>query len=289
MAKAPRQFYLTNKDLLREIHNSKMSFCWTRDDQYINYDIIVDSLDNITPELVAEAKETRAVHLKKLAHEAELKLWEKGLTGKKTRPRAGDFTVDVDTIADTDIVIRVMTFDHIPEENRKNKPKTTADHHAKCNFPPFKHYAYIDSELTEVARSHWEGGLDNGNFSTTHGQITNKLASMYIKLCERYSMRSNWRGYTYIDEMRGQSILQLTQIGLQFNEAKSQNPFAYYTAAINNSFTRVLNLEKRSQNIRDDLLEKQGLAPSFTRLFNAEWEAKEAEIAAEQQNNKDGE
>jgi hypothetical protein len=88
-------------------------------------------------------------------------------------------------------------------------------------------------------------------------------------------MRGNWRGYTYVDEMRGQALLQLAQIGLQFNEFKSQNPFAYYTAAINNSFTRVLNLEKRSQNIRDDLLEEEGLNPSNTRTFNAEWKAHE--------------
>ena len=54
---------------------------------------------------------------------------------------------------------------------------------------------------------------------------------MYIKLVERYSQRSNWRGYTYIDEMRGQALLQLTQIGLQFNEAKSDNPFAYYNGS----------------------------------------------------------
>jgi len=166
-----------------------------------------------------------------------------------------------------------MTFEHVPEENRKNKPKTEADLHAKCNFPPFKHYAVIKGDWSEVARSHWEGGKDNGHFNVHHGQTTEQLARMYIKLCERYSMRGNWRGYTYVDEMRGQALLQLAQIGLQFNELKSQNPFAYYTAAINNSFTRVLNLEKRSQNIRDDLLEEEGLNPSSTRTFNAEWEA----------------
>ena len=44
-----------------------------------------------------------------------------------------------------------------------------------------------------------------------------------------------------------------------------QNPFAYYTAAITNSFTRVLNLEKKNQIIRDDILEAAGLMPSFTR------------------------
>jgi len=52
---------------------------------------------------------------------------------------------------------------------------------------------------------------------------------------------------------------------LQFDESKSQNPFAYYTAAITNSFTRILNIEKKMQNIRDDILEINGLNPSWTR------------------------
>ena len=273
MNKPKKTFYLTNKDLLREIHNSKMTYCWTRDENYTHFDLIVTGFDEVTPEAVAEAKQNRATRLQKLAHQAEVARWEKGLTGKKTKPRAADFAVDVETIKDDDIVVRVMTFEHVPEENRKNKPKTEADLHAKCNFPPFKHYAVIEGEWSEVARSHWDGGKDNGHFNVHHGQTNDMLAKMYIKLCERYSMRGNWRGYTYVDEMRGQALLQLAQIGLQFNELKSQNPFAYYTAAINNSFTRVLNLEKRSQNIRDDLLEEEGLNPSSTRTFNAEWEA----------------
>jgi hypothetical protein len=68
--------------------------------------------------------------------------------------------------------------------------------------------------------------------------------------------------------MRGQALLQLSQIGLQFDESKSQNPFAYYTAAITNSFTRVLNIEKKMQNIRDDILEMNGLSPSWSRQFS---------------------
>jgi hypothetical protein len=65
--------------------------------------------------------------------------------------------------------------------------------------------------------------------------------------------------------MKGQAILQLTQIGLQFDESKSDNPFAYYTAAVTNSFVRIINLEKRNQNIRDDILEMNGMNPSWTR------------------------
>ena len=88
---------------------------------------------------------------------------------------------------------------------------------------------------------------------------------MFLKLCKRYATRANWRGYTANDEMQSQALLQLSQIGLQFDESKSDNPFAYYTAAITNSFTRILNIEKKNQNIRDDLLELAQMKPSSTR------------------------
>jgi hypothetical protein len=93
---------------------------------------------------------------------------------------------------------------------------------------------------------------------------------MFMLLVERYSQRANWRGYTYVDEMRGQSLLQLSTMGLQFNEAKSANPFAYYTQALTHSFTRVLNIEKKNQNIRDKILVERGLTPSFSKQIEHE-------------------
>jgi hypothetical protein len=65
--------------------------------------------------------------------------------------------------------------------------------------------------------------------------------------------------------MQSQALMQLSQIGLQFDESKSENPFAYYTAAITNSFTRILNIEKKNQSIRDDILEYNNMNPSYTR------------------------
>ena len=62
--------------------------------------------------------------------------------------------------------------------------------------------------------------------------------------------------------------MQLSQIGLQFDESKSENPFAYYTAAITNSFTRILNIEKKNQNIRDDIMEQNNMMPSMTRQMS---------------------
>ena len=278
--------YLNNKDILKEIHTSKSHYCSFLSPEDHRYDYICDmptesiekSLEHaLTPEVIQQAKETRAA---RLSIEA----------GAKD-------SISPDSIPLTDLVFRVMTWDHIPvapKAPRKiDKKKTAKDIfdfdgdgeeifadlednttkgevddmvHVKVNFPPFQHFRFDETNTARcIGKSHWKGNLETGEFSKDHGQITNKLARMYIMMCEKYAMKFNWRGYTYNDEMRNSAILQLTYVGLRFNEAKSANPFAYYTAAITNSFCRVLNTEKRNQNIRDDILEMNGLNPSWSR------------------------
>jgi hypothetical protein len=271
---APRVNYLNNRDILKEIHHSKNTYCWYRD--RVNdhqYDLILPSIDKINQRTVVEARKNRADRIKRETGEV----------------------IDQKKIANTDLVFRITCWDHIPKAPKKitkaeaKKRQKLEDifeledvqedpladlveepvldlNHVRLNFPPFEHFR-IDEDKNPyiVGRSHWKGDLETGEFSRDHGNMTKKLAMMFMKLCERYATRSNWRGYTYNEEMRGQALLQLSQIGLQFDESKSQNPFAYYTAAITNSFTRILNIEKKNQNIRDDILEMNGLNPSWTR------------------------
>jgi len=255
----PKIKYLTNKDLLREIHLSKNTYCTFTDPTYSEYDMIVTDLSKINIRTIAEAKRNKAAKLSKQAHERAQ------LTDKKASAR--DHEIDYKKVAKSDVVFRVMTFDHVPlAPGRKKTVKSRADSHEKVNFPPFQHWKFDENDnLICVGKSHWKGDVQLGEFNKEHGQMTNNLARMFIKLCERYATRGNVRGYTYNDEMRGQAILQLTQIGLQFDESKSNNPFAYYTAAVTNSFVRIINIEKRNQNIRDDILEMNGMNPSWTR------------------------
>lgn len=278
--------YLNNRDILKEIHKSKMTYCsfLTPEDGY--YDIILPGVDKINKKNIAEGRKLRAERLGRAAYDA-------AQATSATKLKLDDFAVKPSKIATTDIVFRVMTWEHIPVDTSKSKkaktqliedeenPLTeyddgldipTVTKYTKVNFPPFQHYKVDEEGIPYcVGKSHWKGSLDQGNFSREHGTMTNKLAHMFMKLCERYATRSNWRGYTYNDEMRSQALLQLSQIGLQFDESKSQNPFAYYTAAITNSFTRVLNIEKRNQNLRDDILEMNGLTPSYTRQGLGSW------------------
>ncbi len=252
--------YLNNRDLLAQIHASKNTYCSYVTPEDAQYDLIVPNLKKVNASAVAQARKAKA---KRLTQEA----WEQAKEAGLKKIKLADYTVSPRKIHKTDLVFRVMMFDHVPmDDERKKNPKTTADHHSKVNFPPFQHYRFDKKDkLVCVGKSHWVGGMNNGHFSADHGKMTNQLALMYMKLCERYGTRANWRGYTYNDEMQSQALMQLSQIGLQFDESKSDNPFAYYTAAITNSFTRILNIEKKNQSIRDDLLEYNGMMPSFTR------------------------
>lgn len=286
--------YLNNKDILKEIHASKNSYCVYNNPTDHQYDLIIDYMDNTSlinnleyasrPSTIQMAREARAARLSA----------EGGLKEK----------IDPESIPVTDLVLRIMTWDHIPiapKQPRKTVKKRSAKEifefdevdegveslveldeiiagevddmvHVRVNFPPFQHYRFDSiGSLKCIGKSHWSGDLHAGSFSKDHGQITPKLARMYLMLCEKYALRFNWRGYTYVDEMKASAVLQLTYVGLRFNEAKSQNPFAYYTAAINNSFCRVLNTEKRNQNIRDDILEINGLNPSWSRQFASDY------------------
>jgi hypothetical protein len=274
LKKPGRVNYLNNRDLLKQIHLSKNTYCSYRDPVTDHqYDIILPSLDKINQRTIAEARRARADRIKRETGEI--------VNDKK--------------IPNTDLVFRITCWDHIPWAPKKipkpvgkkkqlkdilNLEEPEADDpladivdeivldptHVRVNFPPFYHYRITeDREPFLVGKSHWRGDLETGEYCRDHGDMTAELARMFLKLCERYATRSNWRGYTYNEEMRGQALLQLSQIGLQFDESKSQNPFAYYTAAITNSFTRILNIEKKMQNIRDDILEMNGLNPSWTR------------------------
>jgi hypothetical protein len=287
--------YLNNKDILKEIHKSKNTYCVYTDPSDADYDIILPKVDKIHKTNVKEALKLRAERLSKLALDAAQE------ADPKTKYKLDEFKIKPSNVPVTDLVFRVMTFEHIPLKEPKKvlakgetvdepedveeefeldpvkRAKKLRAKYVKCNFPPFFHYKINeDLEPHLVGKSHWQGEFDTGEFSKEHGRMTNKLAHMFMKLCERYATRSNWRGYTYNDEMRSQALLQLAQIGLQFDESKSQNPFAYYTAAITNSFTRVLHIEKKVQNIRDDILEINDLTPSSTRQ-NLEIYEREAE------------
>lgn len=256
--------YLNNRDLLKEIHKSKNSYSYYIDKIYENYDIILSSIEEINEENILNAKRNRSERLYRIEKE---KLTKKD---KDIKP------IPIEEIKNTEIVFRIMTDEHIPEEilkNKKVKNNSTKDKVIKLNFDPYKHYIIEeDGTLKEVGRSHWKNGLHNGEFCLNQGRITDILAMMFIKLVERYSQRGNWRGYTWIEDMKGQALVQLMETALKFSEQKSQNPFSYFTCIVTNCFRGTLNSEEKVSNIKNRIMMESGYNASYDYQIKKEME-----------------
>ena len=198
--------YLNNKDILKEIHKSKTTYCVFTDPTDSDYDMILLDVKKINKKNILEARKLRAERLSKLAHEAAVLA-----TGEKQK--ADQFEIKLSKIAAAEVVFRVMTWEHIPVDDVKTqKAKNTAkelyedeeevahteydeddpkhNKYVKVNFPPFYHYKVTEAgEPYIVGKSHWKGPIDTGAFTKDHGAMTNKLAHMFMKLCERYATR----------------------------------------------------------------------------------------------------
>jgi|LakMenE01Jun11ns_1017448.scaffolds.fasta_scaffold9688371_2 hypothetical protein len=111
--------------------------------------------------------------------------------------------------------------------------------------------------------------LEQLALSRQKGEMTHEFSKMIMLLCERYSKKSNFARYTFIADMQSYAILNIVKNWRSFDEARFDNPFAYYTQNIHYSFVQYLNMEKKHRNIRDKLLVNNGLDPSHS--FSAEY------------------
>lgn len=234
-------------------------------DEYLEY-LDQEDYDDIDKRIVlfdGKFENEKMMDVIRLGH-YNRKLYEEG------RKRVSELTDEIRSkVNDEDLVVRVFTYEHIPYNPQKElaKCKKVSDFHEKVNFPPYEHYAIYNGQLACVAKSHYN---KNKEFSTEHGNINRGLSMAFMKLCQRYSSRYNWRGYSYCEDMQAQALFQLVTVGLQFNELFSSNPFSYYTSTIKNAFTVTFNEEKRAQDIRDDLLVESNQSPSWTRQLESD-------------------
>jgi len=100
--------------------------------------------------------------------------------------------------------------------------------------------------------------------SKQQGQMSNTLARQLQLLTTRYAKKGNFASYTYLDDMKAYAMLMLVKTWKSFEQEKSQNPFAFFTQCIKNSFIQYLNQERRQRDIRDGLLVDKGMLPSYT-------------------------
>jgi DNA-directed RNA polymerase specialized sigma24 family protein len=124
-----------------------------------------------------------------------------------------------------------------------------------------------------LSKEIWEKAKKNAKTDrvpTAAECMTPEMVKMIMMLVERYAQRANWRGYTYIDDMKSEALLSLLNGSLKFNPEKSKNPFGYMTQIVTHSFLTTLDKEKKVRRIRDDMLERHDFDPSHTRQLENE-------------------
>lgn len=98
--------------------------------------------------------------------------------------------------------------------------------------------------------------------------FTPDLTKMIILLVNKIASAPNWRGYTYIDDMKGDAVKTLYENILKFNRAKAgkyPNPFAYATQIVTNSFLSTRGKEIKQVTVKDNIIARQNslIPPEF--------------------------
>ena len=79
-------------------------------------------------------------------------------------------------------------------------------------------------------------------------RIPEYLGACFIKIATRLATKGNFYGYTYKDEMISDGILDCVKAVNNFDPAKTQNPFGYFTQIIYYAFIRRIKEEKKKHD-----------------------------------------
>jgi len=86
-------------------------------------------------------------------------------------------------------------------------------------------------------------------------QVSNYIGECILKIATHLSYKPNFLNYSYRDEMISDGIENCLQYINNFDPAKSNNPFAYFTQIIYYAFLRRIAKEKKQSYIKGKLIQ----------------------------------
>lgn len=115
-----------------------------------------------------------------------------------------------------------------------DKPRSSENKHYVSN--PELHQAFVDW-YDAIAKAE-EAGNDEP-------PIPNKIGMAFIQIATNLAKKSNWASNTkYKSEMIGDAIENCVRYAKNYDIARTQNPFAYFTQTCYYAFLRRIELEK---------------------------------------------
>lgn len=88
------------------------------------------------------------------------------------------------------------------------------------------------------------------------GIATERLGELFLNLVDNYATKSNYSGYSYLEEMKSRAVFFLLNYSSSFDPAKSNNAFAYCTQIVKNAFIQVIIKENRHNETKKKYIEQ---------------------------------
>ena len=89
-------------------------------------------------------------------------------------------------------------------------------------------------------------------------RVPNYIGECFLKIATHLSYKPNFVNYMFREDMICDGIENCLQYIDNFDPAKSNNPFAYFTQIIYFAFLRRIQKEKKQMEIKNKILEKSG-------------------------------
>jgi len=84
----------------------------------------------------------------------------------------------------------------------------------------------------------------------TKPQVTNYIGQSILLICNNLAKKPNFSGYTYIQEMISDGVIDCIAAVDNFDPDRTNNPFAYFTQIAWNAFIRRIEKEKKHTYIK---------------------------------------
>ena len=89
-------------------------------------------------------------------------------------------------------------------------------------------------------------------------RVPEYIGSCFLKIATHLSYKPNFVNYMFREDMIGDGIENCVQYIHNFDPAKSNNPFAYFTQIIYYAFLRRIQKEKKQLEIKTKIIERTG-------------------------------
>ena len=135
---------------------------------------------------------------------------------------------------------------------------------------------YVDNEkLLQAMTEHRAKVQQSKKDNTPHPQVPNYIGTCMLLIAQRFSYGPSFVNYPYREELVSDGVENCIRYIDNFDPAKSDNPFAYFTQIIYFAFLRRIQKEKKQLYIKHKIFKNSMVTNDF-----AEFDGEDFDISA---------